>query len=222
MAVLAVIAKQLDELREVCLSGKNVFNSPLIKVEAVCRHLKTIFAHGGFERLQKADGGLLGALSDDVAGNQFCLFVNGDKKPLIAKLCRVRGADSALLLENEGPQFITLDVLQFQIFHFLFHQCSAFLSSHIQQIQNSVAVQTREAFRRANRATFKQTLKRLYSHFHFYPHHSQRRFRFRIAEGCMAYLTAVSLHLRAGETKLLHFGVSASGGFSGLCRAQHG
>lgn len=219
---LPVIAKQLDELREVRLPGKNILDSALVKVKTICRKLETIFAHRCLKSIQEFDCRFLRALAHNETRNKFRLFINCNKKPLVAKLCGIIAANALLFLETECPYLIALDMLEFQVLHSLSHESSAFLPGHDQQIRDRIAIQSCESLCGADGATLKQTLKRFYRITDFYPHHTQRRFRLRITECRMANLATVSLRFGASETKLLHFRVSAGRNFGGFYRTQHG
>ncbi len=109
---LSEITKQFHELCEVSLSREHILDSPLIKVKAVSRKLKTLYAETPLQIRQKAKCGFFCPLADLETGH---FRVECDKNPLISDFRRVRFANLPRLLSNEAPNLIALQVVRAQV-----------------------------------------------------------------------------------------------------------
>src|SRR5207247_9246938 len=112
---LSEITRQVHELCEVSLSREHIVDSPLIKVKAVSRKLKTRYAERPLQIRQKAKCGFFCPLADLETGHQLGFRVECDKNPLISDFRRVRFANLPRLLSNEASNHIALQVVRAQV-----------------------------------------------------------------------------------------------------------
>ena len=109
--VLAIVAIQLDKLREIHITPKRLFNRIDVKPESVCGDLDAMretLRQIVYECLR----GSSRTLANCEAGNEFRNRVNGHENPSVSKFGGVFFAASFLLLVHKAPNFIGLKVLQ--------------------------------------------------------------------------------------------------------------
>ena len=157
--MLAIIAKQLRELREVNIQPKYFGNDLRIEIESVGGQLDLLSK--AFIQISNEQAGIVhGALADRIGRDQFSVRIQRNENPLIAYFRAVFFANLALLLANERPDFIALYIAAVEIAQLRVHQLLASLASDLEQPHDRVAIQVSEPFSGTNGAALKQTLDR--------------------------------------------------------------
>src|SRR5439155_20271562 len=148
-------------LCKVRLACEHVFNPATIEMEAIRRQLKAMFFRNAIPELsQKFICRFAGSLADGVGGNQLRFRVDGYEHPSIAKFFRVILAHLSLLLANERPNLIALNMFAAEVPHPRVHQGYTTFPGENQQPEDRIAVKLRDAFCTANARSFNRQLKR--------------------------------------------------------------
>lgn len=161
VVMLAIISVQFYELRKVHIRAKRALNGIHVKAESICGDLNAV-SETLRKIINKICGGGSSALANGKTRNEFGFCVNRHKHPLIAKLCGIGLADSALLLEAERPDFVTLNEIAFQAAHLLVKQTSAALTSQDEQIKNGVPVNLSDPLYAADAGSFYEQFQNHY------------------------------------------------------------
>ena len=162
--MLAIIAKQLFQLREIGVSSEAFSNSCGVERIGVCGELNAVshsLSQIPDERLRVQHC----APPNDVAGNEFRFLIQSGKNPSISELARVILLHVASLLADESPYLIDLQITTGHFLHSFIEQRLGLLSGDKKQSHNHIPVQSSEPFGRADRAALKQTLNGLHPQF---------------------------------------------------------
>ena len=157
--VLAVITKQLDQLREINIQSERLRNRLLVEIESVRSQLD-LLRQARVQIANETDGAAHRPLPDEVGSNQLCVRVLGDENPLIAYFRAIIFVDAALLLSDKTPDFIALYIAAIQIAQHCVEHFGAALTSLYEHTHDRIAVESGETFRAANGATFEQAFDR--------------------------------------------------------------
>src|SRR5438132_213777 len=126
--------------------------------------------------------------------NQLTFCINRNINPLISDFRRVNVTQMATFFLHEAPQLINLQIFAGKISHSIIHQTRTVFASDNKQPHDGVAIQAREPFCAANRATFNKTLNRTDHRIGFRQHHVPRQLRVRFAESRFAGIAAPALN----------------------------
>jgi len=190
--MLAIIAKQLFQLREIGVSSEAFSNSCGVERIGVCGELNAVshsLSQIPDERLRVQHC----APPNDVAGNEFRFLIQSGKNPSISELARVILLHVASLLADESPYLIDLQITTGHFLHSFIEQRLGLLSGDKKQSHNHIPVQSSEPFGRADRAALKQTLNGLHPQFGVGCHGLPRQFRGGFAERGFAGSAAPAL-----------------------------
>jgi hypothetical protein len=158
--MLAVIAVQLNQLREVHVQPERFFHSLPVELETIGGQLNLVGQPSmqiGNELARAAHR----AFADEVGRNQLGIRVHCNENPLVADLRRsILAAYLALLLLNEGPDFIALYIAAVEAAHSRIQKLLASLANGFEKPKDGVSIQASQPFRGANRTAFKKALNR--------------------------------------------------------------
>jgi hypothetical protein len=190
---LAVVPKQLNELREVHVQTEALCYRFGVKVKPIGRKL-----HSPRKPLVKVPAEFLRgqhrAFAHAEYGNEFGVGVHRYKNPLVSELSRFALPDTAVFLREERPDFVNLNVLADKVLHSLRHKPLAAFTGSKQKPHDGIAVQTREPLRAANRTPFEKALNCLQANIGPRNHCGPRQPFMRFAERGATGLAAPALN----------------------------
>jgi hypothetical protein len=157
--MLAIVAKQFDELREVNVQTECERDAFGVVAQAVRCDLDAT-GDTVIQVPKKRTGHFAVPFPNDERRNQFSFLINRHVNPLVAQFGRIVFTDVTRLFLNEGPNFVNLQIPGAQITHSGIHQSGAALTSNDQQPHDGISVESCQPLRAANRAAFKKALNR--------------------------------------------------------------
>ena len=191
--VLAIIAKQFCELREVRICPKGFRYGKSVMVKCIGRELYTI-RKAIVEVPQKRSSIGPRTLANPKRRNQFGLGINRNVNPLISDFRRVNVTQMATFFLHEAPQLINLQIFAGKISHSIIHQTRTVFASDNKQPHDGVAIQAREPFCAANRAALNKAVNRPRCCIGIRQHRVTRKFRVRFAESGFTGIAAPALN----------------------------
>ena len=191
--MLAIIAKQFCELREVRICPKGFRYGKSVMVKCIGRELHTI-RKAIVEVPQKRSSIGPRTLANPKRRNQFGLGINRNVNPLISDFRRVNVAQMASFFLHEAPQLVNLQILGGQVPHPAIHQTRTAFASDDQQPHDRVSIQAREPFCAADRAAFHKAPNCLDRRIGFRQHCVSRQLRVGFAKRGFAGIAAPALN----------------------------
>src|ERR1019366_9148501 len=107
--MLPIIAVYLCDLSKVGLTRAHILNPAPVEAETLSRQLEAVRFRDAVTKIgQELVSGFAVTLADCVRRNQLRVSINGDERPGIPKFIGIVGANIALFLGHERPNFIAL------------------------------------------------------------------------------------------------------------------
>src|SRR5581483_9603859 len=154
IVMLAVIAVQLDKLREIHVHAEGLTHSLFVEVESIRGKLDAI---GEASRQLPAERlrGVHGSLADGESGNELGIGIESNENPLIALLIGyIALVNAAILLLYKRPDFIALDAAALQRSHSCIQQFPTARSRCFEKRKQCRFVQACNARNSANTHSF--------------------------------------------------------------------
>jgi hypothetical protein len=156
-----VLCVDLDELRVVHAVTKDVAHGVGISVQAIRCELESLFLVRGFRQFRyKPRCGGNGALAEFERENEFCMPLDGNEGPCVARLVGVAVALVSFFFPDVAPDLITLDITDSDSAKLGGHQCFAAFASDNQKPHNRVTVQASDTLCRPDAVSFNQEPQR--------------------------------------------------------------
>jgi hypothetical protein len=189
---LPVIPEHLGKLGEVGIRSKARGNAFGVVDEAIGRDLSS--ALDSVVQIGKELGHVaLEPLPDVERRNQLGFRVNRHKHPLAAELRRITATNVALFLADKRPDFVQLQIPGPDVANLSVHESGAALASDQQKAHDSVAVESSQSLRAADRATFQKALQRPCRVLRAGTHRSKGRSGLGFREGCTTGIATPAL-----------------------------
>jgi hypothetical protein len=190
-SMLAVIAIQLHELREVHVQTKRFLDNLGIEVESVSGQLDLI-GQPLVQVSHKCSRVLDGTLTDTERCDEFSFRVHRDEYPLVANLA-VAVAHLALFLLDKRPYFIALHIAAVEAVQTRIQQLLATLSGKFQEAHDRVPIESCEPLRAPDRAALNEALNSADCSIFAGTHRAKRGLRLRFGKRCRAGIAAPAL-----------------------------
>ena len=176
--MLAPIAKQFRQLREVNISSKCFRHTQGVVIESVSCELNAI-RKAVVQVPEKRSRIRPRTLADTKRGNQLTLRINGNVNPLISNFRRVDVAKMTALFLHEAPNLINLQIPGTQFAHSRIHQALTAMPRQNEQPHDGIAIEARQPFCAANRAALNKAVNRPRCCIGIRQHRVTRKFRVR-------------------------------------------